>query len=147
MKFKGIAADVCKNLISVANKQVYIDSFSLSESELSDIFENCSSAKELFIVNCQVDSISSKFSIDKKKTYAFKTLDLYYTLMNDKKFIDKEKMENLVSALANTNLKTDLKSIHCFTEDFSKEDLESILSTHKLKAKAVVDEKEPSPAE
>lgn len=98
-------------------------------------------------MNCKVDKISDKFSIDTKKTYSFTKLDLYYTLMNDSKFIDKDKMNKLAEAFAKTNLKTDLKSIHCFSEDFAKEDLESIISTNKLKAKAIVDDKEPTPSE
>lgn len=145
--FKTFASDTCKNLISVTKNQVYIDSFSLTESELKDILESCTNAKELLIVNCKVDKISDKFSIDKTKTYSFKSLDLYYTLINDDKFINKDKMGNLAKALADTNLKTDLKSIHCFEEDFTKADLESIISTHKLKAKAISDSNEPSPSE
>lgn len=145
MSFKGISSNVCKHLISVAKKQVYLDSFSLTESELKDILESCTNAKELFIVNCKVDKISDKFEIDKNKTYTFRSLDLYYTLMNNDKYINKDKMNNFAKALSDTNLKTDLKSIHCFEEDFSKTDLEEIISSQKLKAKAIIDSIEPSP--
>ena len=147
MNFHLLASDTWKHLISVTQKQVYIDSFSLTEGDLEDIFESCTEAKQLFLVNCRVDDISDKFVIDRKKTYTIRSLDLYYTLMNDHKYIDKEKMNNLVESLAETNLKTDLKSIHCFEEDFSKSDLESIISAHKLSAKAIVDDNEPSPDE
>ena len=147
MNFHVLASDTYKDLIKATQKQVYIDSFSLTEADLEGVLGACTSTKNLFLVNSKVDSISDKFHIDRKATYTLRSLDLYYTLMNDSKFIDSKKMNNLADALSQTNLKTELKSIHCFDEDFTKADLEKILTAHSLSAKAIVDDNEPSPDE
>ena len=147
MNFHFLATDTWKNLISVTQKVVYIDSFALTGEDIEDILEGCTQAKHLYLVNCRVGEISEEFVIDTDKIYTLKHLDLYYTLMNDSKYIDYEKMNYIVEALSETNLQSDLKTIHCFEEDFSKIDLNNILSNHDMSAHAVVDREEPTPEE
>uniref|UniRef100_A0A7S3JCJ6 Uncharacterized protein n=1 Tax=Euplotes harpa TaxID=151035 RepID=A0A7S3JCJ6_9SPIT len=127
MKFSLLDLSAVEKLIGVTKKQVFIDSFTLSEAELVSIFENSCNAKELLIVNCKIPKLSSKFKLNTKTKYSYTTLDLCYSLVKDGEFIDEDKLTVIFKELAKTNLKDSLKTVHAHEDDIDSATVSKVL--------------------
>ena len=144
-KFTSFDKTAVKNLWKAVTNQVYIDTFTLEEADIKNILENWVKAKEIWLINCKVANLSSKFEINLKDKPTVQTLDLYYSLLKDnKEYIDETKFKQLISAISKSSFKLSLKKIHYHEFDYPKQELEDIVKESDLKAlKIVGDENEP----
>ena len=99
------------NLLNKVTDQVYIDLFTLDDNSLKLILENCHNVRKLILRACEMHitpSFSSKLNIN----YRIEELNLFGTCdVKDGAYMNEAKLNIFVSALANTNMRTNLSLV------------------------------------
>jgi hypothetical protein len=142
------AKDLLPDLLSITQHQLFLDSFSLSESDLQLIFKHATNVANLYLVNCVVGKVSKSLGLSAKQKYKLKNLDLFYSAIADsEEHLNKEKLNHIFDELAETDIAKSLKTVHVCKDDYPQKDLQELLDKHGLKSKAVADTKTPEPDE
>ena len=120
--------DVLPKILSITTKQIFLDSFKLTEDELSLIFENSTKTEKLEIVNCRIGEIGDKFKVKSSSSYKMKELNLSWTcIQDDESFLDEDKLSAFIKGLAKTKLTDSLKYIKIDVNDYDQENFEDVL--------------------
>lgn len=133
-KLKGFR-DILPSLLAATHKQVFIDSFKMSETDLNMIFMNARNCKYLNIVNCEVGTFKNRINIPKDAVYKLRDLDLFWTAIPDNSnYLDEHKLVALLKAFNGTLLGKKLRKIHVSKDDFAhREDMASIMENNGFK--------------
>lgn len=92
--------DFLAQLLQITTRQIFIDSFKLSEEDTNIIFDNWYRTKSLSLVNWEITNIGEGFKIPKNRDYKLEQLDLYWTcIQGDDKYLDEHKLPNLLRAI------------------------------------------------
>jgi len=133
-------------LFKITTEQIYIDSFKLVEQDFNLIFSYAYRVKHLCITNWEVSNLGEDFKLPKKQKYKMKTLDLFWTcLQNNEEYLDERKTEVLFNAIKNSRLKESLQEVHLWDKDFNEEELEDIIHTLELDVSLKLDKITPKP--
>lgn len=124
-------------VVKLVTHQVYLYGFEIGEPHLKDLFENARKTEELVLFDAKV-RICKDFALNPKLNYKIRSLDLFKTARRDEEdYLDEKKIVYFFEALAKTNLKDTLKSIHVMENQYPAEELTWLLK--KLGFKAVVE--------
>lgn len=97
--------DCIPALLQNTDTQIYLDSFNLDQQDIETIFKHATKTQSLHIINCKVSDLQD-IKIPKSQAYKMKTLDLYWTAIEeDEEYLNEEKMEELAVAIATSKLK------------------------------------------
>jgi hypothetical protein len=136
--------DFLPALLNCTTKQIFLDSFILSEADLQMIFRNSTHCKYLDIINCEIGHLGNTFHIPKDQVYHMKTLDLFWTAIFDNdRYFDQHKLAVLLRAIRGTKLESSLRNIHVCEDDFFEDELLEVLERENLGFKVYSDYREP----
>lgn len=146
MKLSKMDTSALANLLKITSKQIFIDTFILTEDDLKVLMENSTKTQELVISNCRIPKLEENFAISKTLKSSLQKLDLYYTLVKDEKeFMTESKARAFLDAISKSGLKNTLKSIHYHIDDYPKDELEDMIRGYNMKIRIMGDLKEPKP--
>lgn len=132
-------------LLKVTKEQIYIDSFKLTEMDMSLVFSKSTKAKELCLINCNVSNLGEDFKIP-DRTFVLESLDLHWTCIEDNdEYLDLRKAKVLMEAIANSQIAHTLQRIHLWDSDFAAELLEEMLEDLDLDVDVDADDDTPEP--
>lgn len=114
--------DVLKEALPRVENEIYLNQFELNSQSLKMLMEASCNCQNLAIYDCKVD-LSEGFTLDTSKRYNFTVLNLSMTISDNENSKDRMTLESLpkfVVALAETNLKQDLKTLYLWESYCSK---------------------------
>lgn len=137
--------DFMPKLLTSTQRQIYLDSFELSEEDLQMIIQNSTHTKNLSLINCKIGHLGDHFHIPKDQSYKMRDLDLFWTaIMDDHDYFNKNKLGVFLDALKGTKLEHSLKKIHVCDEDYPSDDFKDMFHTRDLRSYTLkVDDHQP----
>ena len=120
--------DVIKEGVEKTKNMLAVVWFSLNAEDVKFMFETAKNVEYLMIRSWKVE-LNSKFSLDPNIKYCIKTLDLKHTARQSSNlYINSTKMNEILKAISQTNLKDNLKHVKTADWQFKTDDLKTILS-------------------
>lgn len=140
--------ELLPHVLSNVRRQIYLDSFKLTEECLQMIFDYSDKCINLCLVNCKIGHIGGHFAIAEDRRYNMENLDLFWTcIKNEDHYLNEEKFSRLIRGMRETKLKSNLEKIHVCSDDFSFEDIKELLDEEHFEIEVVVDNTPPHPYE
>lgn len=114
------------HLLNITTKQVFLDSFKVSESDLEMVLTESYYAQRLSLVNCSFGDINEPLTIKQgKKPHRLCELDLYWSLGENEEN-NVTIFNNILKTVSSLKLKEPLKRLHLAWQDFSKDEVKQI---------------------
>lgn len=119
-------------------KQIYLNQFVLDSSSLKCFIEYSRNCEDLAIYDCKVD-LSEEFELDSSLDYKFTILNMSMTIVDPDSDNDRINPDNLsifVKALAETNLKSTLKTVYLWESYYrNPADVQQMFNDHGFNIK------------
>lgn len=101
------------HLIKITDKQIFIDSFKMSEGDLQTVMKYCYRVKNLSIVNCEMTNFGNYFHIPSNKEYRIEKLDLFWSAIeDDSDYLNKLSLPVVLKGIDHSTLGDSLKEVH-----------------------------------